>query len=79
MAECEGAWSPALEDLWASPASLSPREMAVARLAREARSSPEIAGLLGISVRTVDSHMANIYLKLGIAGRADLAQDPRAR
>jgi len=73
-AECEGAWSPALEDLSGSPARLSPREMAAARLAREGRSSPEIAAMLDISVRTVDSHLASVYLKLGIGGRLDLAQ-----
>jgi DNA-binding CsgD family transcriptional regulator len=72
-AECEGAWSPVLEDLAASLAGLSPREMEVARLAREGRPSPEIATLLDISVRTVDSHLASVYLKLGIGGRLELA------
>jgi DNA-binding CsgD family transcriptional regulator len=71
--ECEGAWSPALEDLTAYLAGLSPREMNVARFAGEGRSSLEIATLLGISVRTVDSHLATVYLKLGIGGRMELA------
>jgi DNA-binding CsgD family transcriptional regulator len=69
----EGAWSPALEDLPSSPVVLSPREMTVARLARDGKSSPEIAAMLDISVRTVDSHLARVYLKLGVAGRLDLA------
>jgi DNA-binding CsgD family transcriptional regulator len=73
-AKCEGAWSPALEDLSGSSAGLSRREMAVTRLAREGRSSPEIASMLDISVRTVDSHLASVYLKLGIGGRLDLDQ-----
>jgi ATP/maltotriose-dependent transcriptional regulator MalT len=71
-AECEGAWSPTLEDLHGSPSRLSPREIVVARLAREGRSSPQIAAMLDISVRTVDSHLASVYLKLGIGGRLDL-------
>jgi DNA-binding CsgD family transcriptional regulator len=73
-AQCEGAWSPALEDLSASLAGLSPREMAVARLARDGRTSLEIAEMLDISVRTVDSHLASVYLKLGVGGRLDLAR-----
>jgi DNA-binding CsgD family transcriptional regulator len=73
-AECEGAWSPVLEDLTAFLAGLSPREMDVARLAGEGRSSPEIATLLDISVRTVDSHLATVYLKLGVGGRLDVAK-----
>jgi len=37
------------------------------------RSSKEVAGDLVLSVRTVDNHLANVYAKLGIAGRAQLA------
>lgn len=73
-AECEGAWSPILEDLSCSPAGLSPREMAVARLAGQGRSSRDIAEHLAISVRTVDSHLTSIYLKLGIEGRTGLPE-----
>jgi DNA-binding CsgD family transcriptional regulator len=39
----------------------------------EGRSVREIATLLALSVRTVDSHLAAVYLELGIAGRSDLA------
>ena len=72
-AACEGAWSSALEVLPARLINLSPREMAVARLAREGRPSREVAEVLGISVRTVESHLDSVYRKLGIDGRKDLA------
>ena len=53
--------------------NLSPRETAVARLARDGRPSREVAEVLGISVRTVESHLDSVYRKLGIDGRKDLA------
>ena len=71
-AACEGAWSSALEVLPARLINLSPRETAAARLAREGRPNRKIAEALGISVRTVDSHLASVYRKLGIGGREDL-------
>ncbi len=50
--------------------ALSQRERQVIGLAAEGRTNAEIAGELGISVRTVERHLSNAYLKLGIAGRA---------
>jgi DNA-binding CsgD family transcriptional regulator len=32
-----------------------------------------IAERLFVSVRTVDNHLARVYTKLGVAGRAELA------
>jgi DNA-binding CsgD family transcriptional regulator len=54
------------------PASLTPREERVARLAAGGRSSREIADELVVSIRTVDLHLSNAYRKLGVAGRAEL-------
>jgi DNA-binding CsgD family transcriptional regulator len=44
----------------------------VALLAAGGRSSREISDHLGLSTRTVDTHLARVYRKLGIAGRSDL-------
>jgi DNA-binding CsgD family transcriptional regulator len=57
----------------AGAALLTPREREIASLAARGRSSKEVAADLVLSVRTVDNHLANVYAKLGIAGRAQLA------
>ena len=49
---------------------LSPRELDVLRLIAAGKSSREIAEDLVLSVRTVDRHIANIYLKTETHGRA---------
>jgi DNA-binding CsgD family transcriptional regulator len=52
---------------------LTGREREVALLAALGRSSREIGDHLGVSTRTVDTHLARVYRKLGISGRAELA------
>lgn len=52
--------------------ALTPREQQVARLAARGHSASEIAQHLHISERTVESHLANAYAKLGIHSRAAL-------
>ena len=52
--------------------ALTPREHQVARLAARGLSASEIARHLHISERTVESHLANTYSKLGIHSRAAL-------
>jgi ATP/maltotriose-dependent transcriptional regulator MalT len=52
---------------------LTPREREVALLAAGGRTSADIGARLGLSTRTVDTHLARIYRKLGIGGRAELA------
>ena len=49
--------------------ALSPREREVVRIAASGSTNAAIATDLGISVRTVERHLSNAYLKLGIAGR----------
>jgi pimeloyl-ACP methyl ester carboxylesterase/DNA-binding CsgD family transcriptional regulator len=51
-------------------ALLSPRELDVLRLAAAGRTNDEIAELLVLSVRTVERHMQNIYVKLDVQGTA---------
>jgi len=48
---------------------LSPRELDVLTLAARGRDNSEIAAELVLSVRTVERHLHNAYLKLGLQGR----------
>jgi DNA-binding CsgD family transcriptional regulator len=57
----------------AGAALLTPREREIAMLVARGRSSKEVAADLVLSVRTIDNHLANVYAKLGVAGRAQLA------
>jgi len=54
--------------------SLSRREREVLRMVAEGMSNKEIAGALGLSVRTVDSHRANLMEKLGIHNVSELVR-----
>src|SRR5262249_6377768 len=53
-------------------APLTGREREVALLAARGRSSREIGEHLGLSTRTVDTHLTRVYRKLGITGRSEL-------
>ena len=53
---------------------LSPRERDVARLVVDRRTNPEIAAELFLSVKTVETHMRNIFRKLGVSSRVQLAR-----
>jgi len=48
--------------------SLSPREREVLDLCADGRTNEEIADVLTLSPRTVERHLSNIYLKLGVSG-----------
>ena len=54
-------------------ASLTPIELAVARLAASGISNPEIAARLFIARGTVKVHLSNAYRKLDVANRTELA------
>jgi DNA-binding CsgD family transcriptional regulator len=52
--------------------SLSRREREVALLAARGQTAPQIAAHLVISERTVETHLASIYAKLGVASKVEL-------
>jgi DNA-binding CsgD family transcriptional regulator len=45
--------------------ALSGRELEVARLVVDRRTNPEIAAELFLSLKTVETHMRNLFRKLG--------------
>jgi two-component system, NarL family, response regulator NreC len=55
-------------------AALSEREREVLRLLALGHTNPEIAALLYLSPRTIESHRASIQRKLGVRSRADLVR-----
>jgi DNA-binding CsgD family transcriptional regulator len=71
-ATCQGARTPALDLLTAQPPDLTRREYEIAGLASRGLPSKAIATRLGISVRTVDNTLRQVYAKLGLASRSDL-------
>jgi DNA-binding NarL/FixJ family response regulator len=53
-------------------ARTTPREIEIIRLLGEGKTNKEIAALLGITVRTVETHRAKIMLKLGVHSLTEL-------
>lgn len=53
----------------AAPAGLTGRELGVLHLLRDGRTARAIGHQLGISPRTVHTHLANLYSKLGVNDR----------
>jgi len=54
-------------------AGLTPRELEVARLVARRMSNKAIGKELGMSTRTASTHLSNMYQKLGITSRGELA------
>ncbi|GAB3347577.1 AAA family ATPase [Amycolatopsis echigonensis] len=71
-ARCEGADTPALQGAQLRVA-LTSAEWETAQLASAGRSNKEIAEHLVVSVRTVENRLQHVYGKLGVSGRAELA------
>jgi ATP/maltotriose-dependent transcriptional regulator MalT len=69
---CEGASTPALQSVTAR-AVLAPAERDAAVLAAAGASNREIAGQLGVAVRSVENRLQHVYEKLGVTGRSELA------
>lgn len=56
------------------PATLSPKERAVAALYSKGFSATHVASKLFISTRTVEVHVRHIYEKLGVRSRDELIE-----
>jgi DNA-binding CsgD family transcriptional regulator len=72
MARCQGARTPALAGVVDAAVGLSRREREVSALAATGVADKEIARRLGVSVRTVETHLSSAYAKLGVDGRFGL-------
>ena len=55
---------------------LTPQEMQVARFVARGLHTREVAAQLFLSTRTVDFHLRNVFAKLGISSRTELARLP---
>lgn len=56
------------------PDPLTPRERQLLQLVAEGKTTKEAAAVLGISVKTADTHRARIMKKLGVQGTAGLVR-----
>jgi len=54
--------------------SLSERELEVARLVVDRKTNREIAGELFVSLKTVEAHMRNLFRKLEVSSRVEVAR-----
>lgn len=58
------------------PARLTPQELSVARLVASGMTNTEVAERLVVSVKTVEFHLGNVFSKLIITSRRQLASHP---
>ena len=65
------AAEPAVDD---SYEQLSPREQQVLRLIAQGHTSQQVADMLGLSVKTVETYKSRLMAKLDLAGRAALVR-----
>jgi DNA-binding CsgD family transcriptional regulator len=56
------------------PGSLSEREREIARLTVDRLTNRQIAGRLFLSEKTIETHMRNIFHKLGVSSRVEVAR-----
>jgi DNA-binding NarL/FixJ family response regulator len=53
---------------------LTERELQVARLVVDRKTNPEIAAELFLSQKTVETHLRNIFRKMNVSSRVELAR-----
>jgi DNA-binding CsgD family transcriptional regulator len=53
---------------------LTPSERRIAQLASDGMTNRQIAHSLFVTIKTVETHLSHVYLKLDIAGRTALPQ-----
>lgn len=54
----------------------SERQLQIARMVADGKSSKDVAAELVVSARTVDNHLAAVYRQLGLSGRHELVELP---
>jgi DNA-binding NarL/FixJ family response regulator len=57
-----------------APVAVTPREREIIQLVAEGRSSKEVAIVLGVSIKTVEAHRANVMRKLHLRSVSDLVR-----
>ena len=55
---------------------LTPQELQIVRFVADGHSNKEVAAQLYLSPRTIDYHLRNVFAKLGITSRTQLAHLP---
>ena len=75
LTSLEGRLSKLPLDVQRQGPKLTQRELQVCSLAKRGLGNRAIADRIGISVRTVEGHLYQVYLKLGITTRQELEQD----
>ena len=74
----QGTWAPSTDrERLSQPEELSPSELRVLRYLPTNMTRPEIARELYVSVNTVNTHIRNIYSKLGARDRSSAVQYAR--